>query len=127
MGNRALGSKRPVARDVSIRLREVSYRHGYLRLSLVERDLERTRIDLIHELALFNKKAILVILLDQIPLDSWCNLGVIWTVELGYPLLVDGDVSLYYVSNFDLGRSHLGSFLFFLAPVKREGNQTDAC
>jgi hypothetical protein len=122
--NSALCGERPVPGDIGVCVGQIRHRHGHLRFGFRKCRLEGVRVYLIEKLSFFYEKAIVVVLREQIALNSRRDLGVIASVELRHPLGIDGHISLDNFCDLDLRRPWFRSHLLGLASrQKRDEKQ----
>ena len=97
--------QRRVALDIEAGLAELCLRLRQLRLRLIERRLQRPRIDLKEHVAFPYDRSFPVVLLDDVAGDSRLYLRVHVSVQRGHPVAVDRSVALNDRGDFHSGRS----------------------
>lgn len=103
----ALLDERRVADDVETLALEGGARAGELSLRLIERRLERARVDAKQQLALFDELAFLVVARDQIARHLRANGGIDESFGGAEPLGDDRDVALGDLDHEHFGRGRL--------------------
>ena len=84
---------------------EQCVRLSQLALCLVESCLERTRIDLKQELALFDECTFLIALFQQVACDLCPDVSIHQAIERADPFMNDRNVLLLNLHDLDLGQS----------------------
>ncbi len=115
--------QRRVALDIEAGLAELCLGLRQLRVRLIERRLQRPRIDLKEHVALPYDGTFPVVLFDDVPGDSRLNLRVHVSVERGHPVAVDRGVALNDRGDFHSGRSRGPTLLWSPRSHPRSGGR----
>ena len=117
-----LGDQRGVPLDVHLGLAEVGLGLGQAALGLVERRLQRPRVDVEQIVALVHEVAFVVVVRQEVAGDLGPDLRVNVAVEGADPVPVDGHVALGHRGDQHLGRGLGGHRFRLLAAGRNHGD-----
>src|ERR1700674_5379902 len=121
LSNGPLLRQRSIPVHIELGFAQLRFGLRELCLGLIEHRLKGARIDLEEHLALANKGAFFVALLDEIPTYLRLDLRVDVPIQRRNPFAVDGDVFLNDADNFHLDGRWWGSRLRALTTQKHSG------